>query len=113
MPFLILESVEEDLNSLLENSNMIQRAFFVVLLPERSGQNEKPNHEHIVTLLLQAIIIQHFPPSLMGASHQCMHRNLRISLVGSVFWFPRLYDYVEAADNLNTPPVREETYGST
>jgi hypothetical protein len=34
MPFLILESVEEDLNYLLESSNMILHPFFAKLVPE-------------------------------------------------------------------------------
>jgi hypothetical protein len=43
-PLLILESVENDPNYLLEHSNMILRALFTVLCGGRSGQSEKLNH---------------------------------------------------------------------
>jgi hypothetical protein len=55
---------------------------------------------------------QRFPPPLVGALHHFLRWNIRISLVESGFWFPRLSDNGEAEDNLNISPVREETYGS-
>jgi hypothetical protein len=45
--FLIFESVEKDLNYLLEYSNMILCTFFVKLLPGgRRGPDKHLNHEH-------------------------------------------------------------------
>jgi hypothetical protein len=65
-----------------------------------------------ISLRLDNTPHQRFPPPLVGAPHHFMRWNIRISLVESGFWFPRLSDNGEAEDNLNISPVHEATYRS-
>jgi hypothetical protein len=79
-----------------------------------SSENQSTSTEHFIilnsygrvciSLLLDNTPHQHFPLPLAGAPHRFMRWNIRISLVESGFWVPRLSDNGEAEDNLNISP---------